>query len=136
MRTRRPVLVFDGDCGFCTTAVRVIERKVRPRCETLPWQRSDLAEYGVSEERARREVLWATPTGSVHGGAKAVSKLLLSAGGGWSVVGAVLALAPARWAAAGVYRPVAASRGRLPGGTPACALPDAGARRAGAGREA
>ncbi|MFC7880943.1 thiol-disulfide oxidoreductase DCC family protein [Streptomyces sp. NPDC057376] len=124
----RPVLVFDGDCGFCTAAVRVIERKVRPRCETTPWQRADLAALGVRQERAQREVLWVTPAGAVHGGAQAVAKLLMSAGSGWRVVGAVLTLPPTRWAAAGVYRLIADNRHRLPGGTPACALPDTESR--------
>ncbi|MGW7278100.1 thiol-disulfide oxidoreductase DCC family protein [Streptomyces sp. NPDC054844] len=127
MRTR-PVLVFDGDCGFCTAAVRVIERWVRPRCETTPWQRADLAVLGVRKERARREVLWVTPTAAVHGGAQAVAKLLMSAGGGWRIVGAVLTLPPVRWAAAGVYRLVADNRERLPGGTPACAVPESDAQ--------
>ncbi|CAM5361568.1 hypothetical protein SALBM135S_08428 [Streptomyces alboniger] len=90
----RPVLVFDGDCGFCTSAVRVIRRRVRPRCDIVPWQRADLGALGVSEERAQYEVLWVTPVGKVYGGAQAVAKLLLSAGGGWSPAGAVLALPP------------------------------------------
>jgi predicted DCC family thiol-disulfide oxidoreductase YuxK len=59
----------------------------------------------------------------VHGGAQAVAKLLLSAGKGWAVLGAVLTLPPMRWVANGVYRLVSNNRARLPGGTPACALP-------------
>ncbi|MFF3485692.1 thiol-disulfide oxidoreductase DCC family protein [Streptomyces sp. NPDC002701] len=114
------MLVYDGDCGFCTTAVRVIERRVRPRCETVPWQRADLAAFGVPEERARHEVLWVSPNGTVHGGTRAVAKLLLSAGAGWRLVGAVLTLPPARWVALGVYRLVADNRSRLPGRTEAC----------------
>lgn len=116
------MLVFDGDCGFCTSAVRVIERRVRPRCDVTPWQRADLAALGVSAERAQHEVLWVTPVGRVYGGAQAVARLLLSAGGAWSVAGAVLTLPPARWAALGVYRLVADNRHRL-GGTAACTPP-------------
>ncbi|UNS97265.1 DUF393 domain-containing protein [Streptomyces tubbatahanensis] len=119
----RPVLLYDGDCGFCTTAVRLAERLVRPRCATVPWQYADLTALGVTRERAGYEVLWVTPTGAVHGGAQAVAKALLSAGGAWPVVGASLTLPPLRWAAAGLYRLVAANRHRLPGGTAACAAP-------------
>lgn len=122
MRTR-PVLVFDGDCGFCTTSVHVIERLVRPRCETVPWQHVDLDALGVTREHAQYEVLWVTPAATVYGGAQAVAKLLLSAGRGWAPLGAVLTLPPMRWGAHAVYRLVANNRGRLPGGTPACALP-------------
>ncbi|MFJ4277531.1 thiol-disulfide oxidoreductase DCC family protein [Streptomyces massasporeus] len=125
----RPVLIFDGDCGFCTTLVDVVQRLVRPRCEVVAWQHADLESLGVTEERARHEALWVTPTGRVYGGAQAVAKVLLSAGGVWSVVGAVLMLPPVRWVAHGVYRLVADNRGRLPGGTAACAVPGAKSRR-------
>lgn len=126
----RPVLVFDGDCGFCTTSVGVVQHLVRPRCEAVAWQHADLASLGVTVERARHEALWVTPDGRVYGGVRAVAKMLLSAGGLWSVVGAVLTLPPVRWAAHGVYRLVADNRGRLPGETAACAAPGAKRHRA------
>ncbi|MEV4193631.1 thiol-disulfide oxidoreductase DCC family protein [Streptomyces toxytricini] len=122
MRTR-PVLVYDGDCGFCTTSARLAERYVRPRCDVVPWQFADLGALGVSRDRAAYEVLWVTPSGAVHGGARAVAKALLSAGGAWPVLGGVLGLPGVRRAADGAYRLVAANRYRLPGGTAACAVP-------------
>ncbi|CAL9347404.1 hypothetical protein SUDANB176_00401 [Streptomyces sp. enrichment culture] len=125
----RPVLVFDGDCGFCTGSVRFIERVVRPRCEAVPWQQADLAALGVTRERARHEALWVTPPGRVYGGAQAVAKLLLSAGGAWTLAGALLALPPMRWAAHAVYRLVANNRRHLPGGPAGCALPGDRTRR-------
>lgn len=125
----RPVLVFDGDCGFCTGSVRLIERVVRPRCETVPWQRADLAALGVTPERARHEALWVTPTGRVYGGAQAVAKLLLSAGGAWTLAGAFLTLPVVCWAAHAAYRLVADNRQRLPGGPAGCALPADRTRR-------
>lgn len=120
---RQPVLVYDGDCAFCTSAVRFAERWLRPRCTATPWQFADLARLGVTPRRAEREVLWVTPAGAVHGGAQAVAKLLLSASGGWPLVGALLTLPPVRWMAHGLYRLIARNRHRLPGGTAACALP-------------
>ncbi|MGW0122137.1 thiol-disulfide oxidoreductase DCC family protein [Streptomyces sp. NPDC003327] len=119
----RPVLVYDGDCGFCTTSANFAERRVRPRCDIVPWQFADLDALGVTAERAQYEVLWVTPDGTVRGGAEAVAKALLSAGGAWAPLGATLLLPGVRWAAARVYRVVAAHRHRLPGGTPACAVP-------------
>ncbi|WP_078888888.1 thiol-disulfide oxidoreductase DCC family protein [Streptomyces sclerotialus] len=122
MRTR-PVLVFDGDCSFCTSSVRFIERHLRPRCASIPWQRAPLASFGVPRRRAEHEVLWVTPTNEVHGGAQAVAKLLMSAGKGWAVLGATLTFPPMRWLARALYQLIAHNRHRLPGGTPACALP-------------
>ncbi|WP_328381600.1 DUF393 domain-containing protein [Streptomyces sp. NBC_00400] len=129
---RQPVLVYDGDCAFCTSSVRFAKRRLRPRCEATPWQFTDLARLGIAQQRAEHEVLWVTPAGSVHGGAQAVAKLLMSAGGGWPVVGALLTLPPVRWAAQGVYRIIARNRQRMPGGTAACALPPS---RGGRGRQ-
>lgn len=126
---RQPVLVYDGDCAFCTSSVRFAERRLRPHCAATPWQFTDLAKLGISLRRAEHEVLWVTPTGSVHGGAQAVAKLLLSADRGWPVVGALLTLPPVRWVAHGVYRLIAHNRHRMPGGTAACALPSSAAAR-------
>jgi hypothetical protein len=82
MRTR-PVLVFDGDCAFCTTSVRLAERWLRPNCDITPWQRADLPWLGVDQPRAEYEVTWVTPGGLSYGGAQAVAKLLL----GWRRLG-------------------------------------------------
>ncbi|MEY9948659.1 thiol-disulfide oxidoreductase DCC family protein [Kitasatospora sp. GAS1066B] len=123
-----PVLVFDGDCAFCSSCVRIAERYLRQTLASGGWtaeplQFADLAALGVTRERAEREVLWVTPTGEVYGGAQAVAKLLLRSGNVWAYLGAVLRLAPVRPVAAAVYRLVARYRHRMPGGTAACALP-------------
>jgi predicted DCC family thiol-disulfide oxidoreductase YuxK len=128
MRTR-PVLVFDGDCGFCTSCVSFVERRLRPDCETVPRQFADLAALGVTPERAAHEVLWVTPTGRVYGGARAVAKILLRTGRGWAPLGALLMLPPVRWVAHVLYRLVADNRHRMPGGTAACAAPAPRGRR-------
>ncbi|MFD7897138.1 thiol-disulfide oxidoreductase DCC family protein [Streptomyces sp. NPDC059743] len=119
----RPVLVYDGDCAFCTTSVTFLERHLRIRCAVTPWQFTDLASLGTTRQRAEYELLWITSAGSVHGGAQAVAKLLLNAGKGWAWLGGMLTLPPFRWIAHGVYRLIANNRERMPGGTPACALP-------------
>ncbi|MDT0382620.1 DUF393 domain-containing protein [Streptomyces sp. DSM 42041] len=121
-RPEGALLVYDGDCGFCTTAVGFVQRRLRPRCTAVPWQFSDLDALGVTEERVQHEVLWVTPVGTVWGGAEAVGKILLNARGAWPVVGGVLMLPPLRRPLRGLYRLVAANRHRLPGGTPACAI--------------
>jgi predicted DCC family thiol-disulfide oxidoreductase YuxK len=117
------VLVYDGDCAFCTTSVKVVERHIRPRCEVTPWQFADLDSLGITRERAEYELLWVTPTGVVYGGTQAISKLLMNAGKGWAVLGAAVTVPPVRWITHGVYRLIANHRDRMPGGTPACALP-------------
>ncbi|HEY7143592.1 MAG TPA: DUF393 domain-containing protein [Streptosporangiaceae bacterium] len=119
-----PVLIFDGDCGFCQAAVRFAGRRVYPGLRARPYQQADLGALGVSRERAANEVLWADGRGQVWGGAQAVARLLACAGGWWAVPGALIRVPPLSWLAAAGYRLVAANRHRLPGGTPACAAGD------------
>ncbi len=117
-----PVLIYDGDCGFCTRSVRLVER-IPVRVRITPWQTTDLAALGTTRARAEREVVWVGTDGRVSGGAAAVADLLRSARFPFSLAGRVLALPVVRTLAALVYRAVAANRSRLPGTTPACQLP-------------
>ncbi|MEU6130249.1 DUF393 domain-containing protein [Saccharopolyspora sp. NPDC047091] len=119
---RTPVLVYDGDCGFCTRSVRIAE-KLPLRARIVPWQEADLAALRTTEQRARHEVLWVGETGRVAGGADAVAALLRHCGLPWSVPGVLLSLPVLRAIARFGYRRIAANRHRLPGSTPACALP-------------
>ncbi|MCO5975007.1 thiol-disulfide oxidoreductase DCC family protein [Actinoallomurus soli] len=125
----RPVLVYDGDCGICTKAVRLIgargrRLRVPAEAEVVPFQHADLPALGTTAERAAYEVLW-IEDGRVYGGAQAVARLLTDAGGFWRPLGLLTRVPPFRWAAHGVYRLIANNRHRLPGGTPVCALPAA-----------
>ncbi|GAA1588456.1 hypothetical protein GCM10009678_83570 [Actinomadura kijaniata] len=119
----RPVLLYDGDCGFCTVSVRFLERHIPTQAEIVAYQFADLDALGTTAERADYEVLWIDRRGRVAGGAQAVARLLMDAGGVWWPLGAVVRVPPFRWLAHGVYRLVANNRSRLPGGTAACALP-------------
>jgi predicted DCC family thiol-disulfide oxidoreductase YuxK len=120
----RPVLLYDGDCGFCTTSARFVERRVPTNAKIAPYQFTDLEALGTTASRASGELLWVAD-GRVHGGAQAVAGLLIDARGLWRPLGLLLRIPPFRWLAARVYHLVAVNRHRLPGGTPACALPAA-----------
>ncbi|WP_258718658.1 thiol-disulfide oxidoreductase DCC family protein [Saccharopolyspora gloriosae] len=117
-----PVLVYDGDCGFCTRSVRLAER-LPLRARIVAWQDADLGALRITEQRARHEVLWVSERGRVLGGADAVAALLKDCGLPWSIPGTLLSLPVLRSLAAFAYRRVAENRHRLPGATPACALP-------------
>jgi predicted DCC family thiol-disulfide oxidoreductase YuxK len=72
------LLIFDGDCAFCSSCVRAAGRVLPGELRAIPWQRvPDLAVSGVNA------------------------------------------------VAAFVYDMIARNRDRLPGGTPACTLPEA-----------
>ena len=93
----RPVLVYDGDCGFCTTCVHLLER-IGPDAEIVAWQLT------------------------VRSGHEAVAAVLDTAGRIWRIAGRALLLPGISWVAARAYRLIADNRYRLPGGTPACAV--------------
>lgn len=123
-----PSLVFDGDCAFCTSCVRALER-IGPRAAIVPWQRADLPALGLSEQQAAAAVQWVGDDGDVRSGHEAIAAALLSASGIWRPLGRLLLAPGVSWLAARAYRLIAANRHRLPGGTPACALSDPSDRR-------
>jgi predicted DCC family thiol-disulfide oxidoreductase YuxK len=117
----RPVLVYDGDCAFCTSSVRVLER-IGPEAEIVAWQLTDLAALGLTEEAASAAVQWVEIDGTIHPGHEAIAAALDSAGGIWALAGRALLSPGIAPVAAGGYRLIAENRHRLPGGTPACAV--------------
>ena len=116
----RPVLLYDGDCSFCTTCARVLLR-IRPDAEILAWQLTDLAALGINEEQATAAVQLVQTDCTVRSGHEAIAATLSTAGRIYGIVGRMLLLPGISWIAAKVYGLVARNRHRLPGGTPACA---------------
>lgn len=115
-----PILIFDGDCGFCTTSVNWLGRVLPAMPAVSPYQWVELERYGLTAADAGSRV-WLVSAGGRFGGAAAVSALLRH-----QPVPALRALGwlgtvpPWSWAAEIGYRLVARYRYRLPGGTPAC----------------
>ena len=120
--TPRPVLLFDGDCAFCTSCARLLERRVRPAAAVVAWQFADLAELGVSAEQATAAVQWIGADGRVRSGHEAIAAMLATAGPLYRPLGRFLLLPGVSAVAARAYALIAANRYRLPGGTPACRL--------------
>lgn len=118
----RPVLLFDGDCAFCTSCARLLQRRIKPDAEVLAWQLADLPALGVTELQASEAVQWLAGDGDVRSGHEAIAATLATAGPLWRLAGHFLLLPGVSWVAARAYRLVANNRHRLPGGTPACKL--------------
>lgn len=116
----RPVLVYDGDCAFCSSSARLLER-IGPEAEMVAWQQTDLDALGLSDAEAASSVQWVEAGGTIRRGHEAIAAALVSAGGAWALAGRALLLPGASPLAARAYRLIAANRHRLPGGTPACA---------------
>ncbi len=119
----RPLLVFDGDCAFCTTSARAWQRWLHLD-HVEPWQFIELEPLGVTEQQCLKAVQWIDQAGAVFAAERAVIAALRHAGGAWGLIGRVMNLPGIRHLAGLVYRVVAKYRHRLPGGTPACKLPN------------
>lgn len=115
------VLVFDGDCGFCTMSAQWVQRHIHSPAHVVAYQHADLAALGLTPQACAAALQYVAADGRVHSGAGAVSQLLSDAGGVWLPFGATLRLPGIRGISQIVYRLVARNRHRLPGGTAACA---------------
>jgi len=118
----KPVLVYDGDCAFCTSCMRVVER-IGVDAHLVAWQFADLPRLGLTENAASGALQWIEPDGRSRAGHEAVAALLIRAGGLWAIPGRIILLPGISPVAARLYRLIADNRHHLPGGTPACVLP-------------
>jgi predicted DCC family thiol-disulfide oxidoreductase YuxK len=73
-----PILVFDGDCGFCRFWVTRVQRRTGDRVEYVPYQSPDVAGRAphLSREHFVRAVHLIEPDGQTSSGALAVFRLL------------------------------------------------------------
>jgi predicted DCC family thiol-disulfide oxidoreductase YuxK len=121
-----PLLVFDGDCAFCSSSVRAGQRLIGRMPNVVAYQFADLPSLGLTPEECAAAVRYVARDHHVYAGEDAVAALLLGAGRGWWFLGALIRVPGIHWLAGVAYRWVARNRHRLPGGTPACSLNDRG----------
>lgn len=119
------MLVFDGDCGFCTTTANWIEARLPDDVDVEPWQFLDLEVLRLTKQDVTTSAWWIDAWGHRHGGHKAIGRALIAAGGWWKVPGWIMLIPPFSWLAAVGYKLVARYRYKMPGGTPACRIPSA-----------
>lgn len=74
----RPLLIFDGDCGFCRRSVDWLRRRVPGSFEAVPYQTSSRvgSRPQLSREACREEVKLLLEDGRVLGGAGVFFHLL------------------------------------------------------------
>ena len=121
------LMVFDGDCAFCTTWMNRLEHLLPRFPRSTPYQWADLDALGLTDADVTSYAWFITPAHQ-YAGHLAFSALLRSQPSvALRFAGHLLATPPISWAAALGYRLIAANRHRLPGGTPACRMPQPGA---------
>jgi predicted DCC family thiol-disulfide oxidoreductase YuxK len=118
-----PVLVFDGDCGFCTTTANWIKKNSKVAIEIAPYQWTDLNQYGLTTDEAAAKVQLVVGD-KVFAGHYCMAKLLLIQPNVLlKALGSVMVATGLNPISAKVYEWIAANRQKLPGGTPACKMP-------------
>lgn len=116
------MLVYDGDCGFCTATARWAQRRLSDDYRVVPSQQIDLVALSLTEEDVARSAWWIDADGTRRDDHRSIAGALGAMGGMWPMVGRLLTLGPisplARWA----YRLVANNRFRIrwPGTRPTC----------------
>lgn len=119
----RPLLVFDGDCAFCTRSVRFVEKRIHRHPTIVSWQSLDLDGIGLNRAECEEAVQWIGADGRRASAHIAVARTLIHGGRGWSVLGWLVLAPGVRQLAGVVYRWIARNRHRMPGGTAQCSLP-------------
>lgn len=115
------LFIFDGDCAFCSSSMRLLRRITKDRIPAEPYQFLELSKLGVSQAEAESAVQYLRD-GKQYKGAEAIARCLMDSKTIWSAAGWLLRAPVILSFAEIVYSAVAANRHRLPGGTPECQL--------------
>jgi predicted DCC family thiol-disulfide oxidoreductase YuxK len=119
------VLIYDGDCAFCTLWVNRLRSWLPAFPETKTSQSVSLDDYALSAEDVAKYAWYVTRTHQYAGHLAASALLRAQPVLGLRLLGVLIATPPISWIAALVYSFVSRFRHTLPGGTPSCdpALP-------------
>lgn len=114
-------VLYDADCGFCTTCARWLGR--HGTCTVTPWQAVDLDALHLTLDDVTTAAWWLDSSGAATAsGGQAIAAALRTCALPLRVLGWLMTLPVLRVLAAVVYRVVAANRYRLPGATDACRI--------------
>ncbi|MEY4606824.1 MAG: hypothetical protein RLY45_1584 [Actinomycetota bacterium] len=126
---RLPLLVIDGDCAFCQASVERGCRLIGRFPAVASWQsletQGSLDALGLDAAVCSKAVQYVALDRRAHAAHDAVSALLLAAGRGWWLLGALMRVPGIHWLCGVAYRWVARNRHRLPGGSDRCSLSSA-----------
>lgn len=117
----RVTLIFDGSCGFCTWAVRLVRALDRRRRVTAaPFQRPGVpAAHGLTLAQCEAAAWAVTPDGTIYPGAAAVN-VVLAVALGTRLPWLLYRLPGAGWLQDRLYDWVVRHRHRFPGDLPYC----------------
>lgn len=119
------LVITDADCGFCQNSIQFCARHFKGTWINVPNNTVDSSQFGLSDHQITTASWWVESVDGrirVFGGAKNFGAMMINAGT-WRVpIGVLAFIPPFSWIAAGLYRFIAANRGRFPGSTPSCSV--------------
>tara|TARA_B100000809_G_scaffold241964_1_gene265635 strand:+ start:196 stop:576 length:381 start_codon:yes stop_codon:yes gene_type:complete len=72
----KPILIYDGNCGFCLYWINIWKNKTKDRVEYAPYQSVANQFPQISLDQFERSVQLVKPDGEITEGAKAVLQVL------------------------------------------------------------
>jgi len=121
-----PLLIYDGDCGFCTRSARWIAARWRPGTARIVASQSlddaALAEHGLTRADVIDAAWWVGTDGVPERGDRAIAAALRGAPGWPNALGRAISMPGVSALAPVGYALVARFRHRLPGASEACAV--------------
>lgn len=116
------ILIYDGDCGFCSTSATWLAGHAH--LVTAPYQWTELTQYGLTTEEASKKVQYVDGNSVRFSGAPAIAAALqVCTHWSWRAVGRALTFPGISILAVLGYSAVARYRHLFPGGTPTCRMP-------------
>ena len=114
-----PTLIYDADCGFCTTSATKIASAGTFKMQA--WQfTDDLEALGLDYQKVTEAAHWVEDGKVTASGSDAIGRALISRGDAAALLGRIVVSFPVKYSARLVYSWVAKNRHRMPGGTAAC----------------
>jgi predicted DCC family thiol-disulfide oxidoreductase YuxK len=117
----KATLIFDGDCSFCSSSARVLEKITRKKVNVTPYQRVDLTQFGLTNAECEQAVQFVSSS-KKSSGHLAIADALIASRNLWSIAGLIMKLPVITSAGFLIYGWVSNNRHKLPGGTPACQI--------------
>jgi predicted DCC family thiol-disulfide oxidoreductase YuxK len=119
----RGLLIYDGDCGFCTRTAAWLRRRLPKGFEIQPSRRLyNLEELGLDRMKVHEAAYWVDPDGRKHRGHRAIIRAIESSGGVLGPISKIAKVWPIDLLASRIYGVIARNRHRFPGATDHCHL--------------